>query len=798
MIQNLRARALLVLVTACALSCAGGQWQARAQVVGPEVRLLESPGSKQSEPDVLIDGDRVIVTFYGGGSLDQANVWTMSNDGGDSWSPDAEFPWYPGSTRSFDAGVPQIVRVRPGRYLELNNEGNGNYLTLQHGLLVGESIQWTRGEAPVPWANSIYCVPYDSPRLAHDEATGVTYLTYTRGLQLAVDVCNTRIELRRSLDEGLTWSEPIALNDPARAASQGAQPVVGPDGELFVVWRDFGTGDIRMRRSDDLGVTFSPETVVTDVRENQSAAPKWRGQRKHPIRWGDQHWMPDFPAVAVDRSDGPRRGSVYVAWSEGPDAPVPAASGTVFDSGANDLPDSAQPFELGNDIVGFVGGKAGGGGGGGDCDCFGFDGVAGQIVHLSGELTFVAPTPSGQGAGGQGFSFMFRDPADGTFITVAGQTMPIRSGYPLGGPIVITLPYTGRYVIVAACGVFYSLGYHLRTRLLSPAPGSLARDHRDLVMVSSADGGASWTPKRRLGDAPPGFDESLPALAVDEAGRLHAAWYDRRDGGPMGLGVDARWALSLDGGLSWLPSLKLNGASGTWLTDGGSRSNIGDRIALAAGGGRAHVVWVDGREERTTGDYELFTARIDLGTVGIAVSRFVAEGESEGVRVRWTVSDAHGVTGFRVHREGGGVVATVAEQGEREYDVLDAVAPAGEVSRYRLEVLRSASSEWLGPVEAMRIEPVRELAWSRVGPSPFSDRVTLTLALPREGSVSVRVYDLAGKEVARLHEGNLQAGSHAFTWGGESSGSGRAAAGVYLVRARSDEGEVVRRVIRVD
>jgi len=786
----------VLLMTACALTCAGGQRAARAQIVQREVRLLVSPGDEQTEPHVLIDGDRLLVTFCGGGILDQANAWMLSSDGGTTWSAEAEFPWYPGATRSFDIGVPQTVLLRPGRYLHLNNEGHGNYLTLHHGTSSGGTIQWIRGSAPLPWVSTAYCVPYDSPRLAHDESSGTTYLTYTRGYDVAAGgVCNSRIELMRSIDEGLTWSEPIAINDPARTASQGAQPVVGPDGDLIVVWRDFATSEVRMRRSDDHGLSFGPETVVASVRENQSPAPRWSGRRRHPVRWGDEHWMSDFPAVAVDRSDGPRRGSLYVAWAEGPDYTLGAATGTTADSGPNDLPESAQPFALGNDIVGFVAGSQTDA----DCDYFGFEGIAGQVVHLSGDLTFVAPTPGGTGPGGPSFLLMFRDPADGSFTSVAAHTMPFFGGYPAGGPIVITLPYTGRYVICAACGVFYSLGYHLRTRLLSVAPTSLARDHRDLVMVSSNDGGVSWTPKRRLGDAPLGFDESLPALAVDEAGRLHAAWYDRRDSGAMGLGVDARYALSLDGGLSWLPSLRLSDSSGTWLSYGGTRSNIGDRIALAASGGRAHVVWVDGREvDGPFDDYELYTARVDLGTVGIAVPRFVAEGEAEGVRVRWTVADASGVTGFRVHRLGTGVVATLAAQGEREYEAFDASAPMGEVSSYRLEVQRGASSDWVGPVDATRVEPVRELAWGRVGPSPFSDRVTLSLALPSEGHLSVRVYDLAGKEVTRLHEGNQLAGTHSFTWGGESSGRSRAPAGVYLVRARTGDREVVRRVIRVE
>lgn len=712
---------------------------------------------------------------------------------------DAEFPWYPGATRSFDEGVPYMVSTGAGRYLVTNNEGLGNYITLQRGSLTGTNLEWVRGVAPVPWENGgTFCLPYDSPRLAHDAARGVTYLTYARGEEGGAGACNTRIELLRSSDEGLTWSAPLVLNDPARTASQGAQPVVGPDGELVVVWRDHAAGDLRTRRSEDGGLTFGPETVVARVVENQSPALMWSGRRMHPVRWGDEHWMPDFPAVAVDRSIGPNRGRVYVAWAEGPEYVLPAASGTTSDSGPNDLPESAQPFALGNDIVGFVAGSQTDA----DCDYFSFNGVAGQVVHVSGSLTFVAPSPGGSGPGGPSLVLMHRDPVDSTFFAVAGHTMPFSSSVPPGGPIVTTLPYTGRYVICAACGVFYSLGYHLRTRLLTPSPTSLARDHRDLVMVSSGDGGRSWTPKRRLGDAPVGYDESLPALAVDEAGRLHAAWYDRRDGA-RGLGVDARWAVSLDGGLSWLPSVRVSGTSGNWLANGGSRSNIGDRIALAAGGGRAHVVWVDGREQPGwAGDYELYTARVDLGVVGIAVPRFEAQGEAEGVRVRWWVADDAGVTGFRVHREGeaAAVIASVEVKGEGEYEAFDTTLAEGASASYRLEVLRGGTSEWLGPVSAERPAAARTLSWSRVGPSPFVREVTLVLALPREGHVSVRVHDLAGREVARLHEGALAAGSHAMRWSGEDTRGGRATAGVYLVRALFDEAgqQAVCRVVRVE
>jgi hypothetical protein len=51
-----------------------------------------------------------------------------------------------------------------------------------------------------------------------------------------------------------------------------------------------------------------------------------------------------------------------------------------------------------------------------------------------------------------------------------------------------------------------------------------------------------------------------------------------------------------------------------------------------------------------------------------------------------------------------------------------------------------------------------------VAPNPVRARATLALALPRAAAVRVRVLDLQGRVVARLHDGLLSAGRHAFTW----------------------------------
>ena len=70
-------------------------------------------------------------------------------------------------------------------------------------------------------------------------------------------------------------------------------------------------------------------------------------------------------------------------------------------------------------------------------------------------------------------------------------------------------------------------------------------------------------------------------------------------------------------------------------------------------------------------------------------------------------------------------------------------------------------------------------------PNPARGASTLSLALPRgEPGLRVEVLDLSGRLVARLHDGPAAAGAHEWRWNGDSGG-GRAAPGLYLVRAQA-------------
>ena len=74
-------------------------------------------------------------------------------------------------------------------------------------------------------------------------------------------------------------------------------------------------------------------------------------------------------------------------------------------------------------------------------------------------------------------------------------------------------------------------------------------------------------------------------------------------------------------------------------------------------------------------------------------------------------------------------------------------------------------------------------------PNPFNPSTTLAFEIPRAGAVTLEIHDLAGKAVARLVDGRLDAGRHEVRWHGRDDRGRPVASGVYLVRVRA-AGEV--------
>ena len=130
------------------------------------------------------------------------------------------------------------------------------------------------------------------------------------------------VRLARSTDGGATFA--IARVDdpsgPGRAI--GAVPFVGPGGEVYAAWNDYGANAIAFNRSFDGGVTWGvPRTIAAKTAPFQINVPA-EFSRGALV----------YPACDADRSTGRHSGRLSCAWMD----LTPAGTSDVFLSFSDD------------------------------------------------------------------------------------------------------------------------------------------------------------------------------------------------------------------------------------------------------------------------------------------------------------------------------------------------------------------------------------------------------------------------------------------------------------------------------
>ena len=146
--------------------------------------------------------------------------------------------------------------------------------------------------------------------------------------------------------------------------------------------------------------------------------------------------------------------------------------------------------------------------------------------------------------------------------------------------------------------------------------GDVGSGRAEILAAYSDDGGSTWSQPARISDPPSPSsgnqkpDHFMPVLAVNNDGIVGALWYDRRDN-PDNLSYYARFSASTDGGVTWLPSVRVSSAPHTARGKSGTGVTSGDTAGLAASAdGRFHALWIDNR----TGVQQAWTAPITVVT----------------------------------------------------------------------------------------------------------------------------------------------------------------------------------------
>jgi len=114
-------------------------------------------------------------------------------------------------------------------------------------------------------------------------------------------------------------------------------------------------------------------------------------------------------------------------------------------------------------------------------------------------------------------------------------------------------------------------------------------------------------------------------------------------------------------------------------------------------------------------------------------------------------------------------------------------APDGEVEDYRVRILDVTGIPG----------DTRPLGFEAPSPNPFSNRVTISLALDREETVMVRVYGMDGTLVRTLAQDSFGPGRYELVWDGRNDRGQPVTAGVYFFRMQAGKTSQNQKVLFV-
>ncbi len=173
-----------------------------------------------------------------------------------------------------------------------------------------------------------------------------------------------------------------------------------------------------------------------------------------------------------------------------------------------------------------------------------------------------------------------------------------------------------------------------------------------------------------------------------------------------------------------------------------------------------------------------------------------ATAAGDGVHLAWRPADDRPVLGWHVDRvtAGGSERLTSAPlDGAARAFTAPSDPAGGDDARYVLTALHPYGKASVAAA-ATAAAPTR-LALRPVWPNPSRGETALGFSLPRAGTVRLRIYDVAGRLVRTLVDGQAAAGEGLVRWDGRDDHGGAAAGGLYFCRLETGAGAVTRKFV---
>ncbi len=169
------------------------------------------------------------------------------------------------------------------------------------------------------------------------------------------------------------------------------------------------------------------------------------------------------------------------------------------------------------------------------------------------------------------------------------------------------------------------------------------------------------------------------------------------------------------------------------------------------------------------------------------------------VTLEWETQDSRPVLGWHIDEISGGLRHRLTDEAlpasSRQFSTISQ-AGAND-SRFVLTAMHPFGVTSEPGETAITSTAALRLALYPAHPNPAHGSTTIGFSLPREANVRLRVYDVAGRLVRTLVDGNVGSGEGVKIWDGRYEGGAQAAGGVYFYRLETDNQTLTRKMILV-
>ena len=268
----------------------------------PDVPVTNLTNVTESENSVFVDpnNNQYLLNSNNStqnpvGSLYGANYF-QSGDAGTTWGGS-----YLGAGGSNSGDPTTAIGLNGRKYINFidNNDGQGIAYS-------DDAVNWTT--ATVGTSNGDLL---DKNHMWIDNSPTSTYEGNLYTAWTDFGLTGYPISISRSVNDGATWSTPLGISAAVAAGShnQGVNVQTGPNGEVYVVWTIYDSWPsdetaLGFAKSTNGGVSYSTASrIITNI----------KGIRTTGVLKNMR--VNSFPVMAVDISNGPNRGNIYIVWT---------------------------------------------------------------------------------------------------------------------------------------------------------------------------------------------------------------------------------------------------------------------------------------------------------------------------------------------------------------------------------------------------------------------------------------------------------------------------------------------------